>query len=60
MGLLLHISEVAFSQQVINIYEKETTEMSLHSLGEFQNLHKIIMIISGSLSSLNLVETGKH
>lgn len=60
MGLLLHISEEAFSQQVINIYEKETTEMSLHSLGEFQNLHKIIMIISGSLSSLNLVETGKH
>lgn len=60
MGLLLHISEVAFSQQVINIYEKETTEMSLHSLGEFQNLNKIIMIVSGSLSSLNLVETGKH
>lgn len=60
MGLLLHISEEAFSQQVINIYEKETTEMSLHSLGEFQNLNKIIMIVSGSLSSLNLVETGKH
>lgn len=37
MGLLFHISEVAFSQQVINIYEKETTEMLLHSLGGFQN-----------------------